>query len=66
MIKIKQTPEIIQNIISTYLSGLDTNETAQKHNCSATFVINVLKRNDISRRSTQMYTRKYITRENFF
>lgn len=66
MTKIKPTAELIQKIILTYLSGLDTYQTANEHQCSQTFVMNVLKKSKIPKRSTQSYTRKYITNENFF
>lgn len=66
MTKIQPTPEITEKIISLYLSGKDTYETASIIGCSQTFIMNTLKRNNIPRRSTQIYTTKYISNENFF
>jgi len=66
MKRTKLTPELTQKIIYEYLSGLDTYQTAKKCTCSQTLVMNVLKRNNIPRRTTQDYTRKYITNNKFF
>lgn len=64
--KIKSSPEINEKIISLYLSGKDTYQTAEEFNCSQTFVMNTLKRHNIPRRTTYHYTTKYITNEKFF
>ena len=66
MQKIKPSPEINEKIISLYLSGKDTYQTAIECGCSQTFVMNTLKRHNITRRTTQSYTTKYITNEKFF
>lgn len=66
MSRIIISSELIQKIISEYLSGLDTYQVANQNNCSQTFVMNTLRKNNIPRRTTQEYTRKYITNEYFF
>ena len=55
-----------KEIISIYLSGKTTHETAKIVGCSQTCVMKVLKRNKIDRRSIYSYTRKYLINENFF
>ena len=66
MKKNKPSPEIDAKIISLYLSGKDTYQTAEECECSQTFVRNTLKRHYIPRRTTQSYTVKYIPNEKFF
>lgn len=66
MQKIKSSPELTEKIISFYLSGKDTYQTAKEYKCSQTFVTNILKKNNITRRSTHSYTTRYISNENFF
>jgi len=66
MNKITRTPELNAKIIAFYLAGNDTYETADEYNCSQTFVMNTLKRHNISRRTSQSYTTKYIPNEKFF
>lgn len=66
MQKTKSSPELNEKIISFYLAGQDTYQTAKEFNCSQTFVINTLKKYSINRRTTHSYTTKYITNENFF
>jgi intein-encoded DNA endonuclease-like protein len=58
--------EKINEIINLYLSGRDSYEVADIFKCSQSFVINTLKRNNIPRRTTHSYTRKYPINENFF
>lgn len=64
--KAKSSIEINNKIIFLYLSGKDTYQVAKECQCSQTFVINTLKQHDIPRRTTQSYTKKYITNEKFF
>ena len=52
--------------IELYKSGKDTYEVAEQLGRSQTFVMKVLKRNNIPRRTTHSYTRKYNINENFF
>jgi len=66
MKKIKATIEINNKIIALYLSGKGTYQIATDCGCSQTFIMNVLKRYNIPRRTAQSYTTKYITNENFF
>lgn len=66
MQKIKSSPELDSIVANLYISGLDTYQVAEKCECSQTFIMNSLKRQNIKRRATQVYTRKYIPNENFF
>lgn len=66
MQKTKRNRQIDQQIINLYNSGLSTYEVAEKIKCSQTCVLNCLKQNNITRRSTSSYNTKYITNYNFF
>jgi intein-encoded DNA endonuclease-like protein len=66
MQKIKPSDELDAKIIAFYLAGNDTYDTADEYKCSQTFVMNTLKRHNISKRTTQSYTTKYIPNEKFF
>jgi intein/homing endonuclease len=66
MRKTRPSVEIDEKVISLYLSGKDTYQTAEECCCSQTFVMNTLKRHNIPRRTTQSYTTKYISNEKFF
>lgn len=57
---------IESEIISLYLSGKTTYDVADICQRSQTFIMNILKKNNINRRSTQSYTTIYIPNENFF
>lgn len=58
--------ETINLIIDLYKSGKTTYEIADTIKCSQSFILNTLKRNNIERRSTYSYIRKYNVNENFF
>lgn len=53
-------------IILLYLSGKTTYEVANICQRSQTFIMNILKKNNIKRRQTKSYTTIYIPNENFF
>tara|TARA_R110000868_G_scaffold99024_1_gene272583 strand:+ start:13013 stop:13945 length:933 start_codon:yes stop_codon:yes gene_type:complete len=53
-------------IILLYLSGKTTYDVADICKRSQTFIMNILKKNNINRRSTKSYTTIYIPNENFF
>jgi len=54
-----------RNIISTYLSGLDTYETAEKFGCSQTFVIDSLTK-IMSQEEHSFIYKKIYNNEKFF
>jgi len=66
MQKTIRSAELDAEIIYLYVKGLTTIEAGRRVGCSATYVINCLKRHDIARRSTSVYNTKYITNVNFF
>jgi hypothetical protein len=66
MQKTIRSAELDAEIIYLYAKGLTTVEVGKHVGCSATYVINCLKRHDIARRSTSVYNTKYITNVKFF
>ena len=64
--KIIQSKELHDKIITDYQTGLSSKQVANKHNCSASFVLNILQRNNITKRTTYDYIRKYDVKEDFF
>jgi hypothetical protein len=66
MVRKKYNSTVISQIIDLYQSGSTSSQIAHQFNCSATFVLNSLRRNNIPIRSTTQYTTKYLADENFF